>query len=525
MSEQVSAIEVEALIRSADPLAVLDVREHGLYGEGHLLFASNCPYSVLELRVAALVPNHGANLVIYDHGDGVAERAARALEQLGYRRVLVLKGGIQAWLDAGLGVFKGVNVPSKVLGELVEHAMHTASITPEQLIDLQASGRPFLLVDGRPTAEYEKMTVPGARSLPNGELLYRWNALGLDPELLVVVHCAGRTRGLIGAQSLLNAGVPNPVVALQNGTQGWAIAGRTLARHNTVEALPEMTEAQLDQGKAWSEKLISDYEIETLEASDLAAWRLANPSAYMFDVRSRAEFEAANIPGTRHAPTVQLVQATDEYVAQRRATILLVDDNRVRAASSGMWLTQLGHRPIVMKNAESLMQAPRQEPRVAATSVLRSISAADLMGRSGNEVIVDIRSSMAFRQGHLPGSVWSTRSRIGAAVPSGCQIVTFVADDPEMAEFCASELRHGRAIECRLLEGGLTAWQAVSGVVEQSPDCPSDAEAIDFVFFVHDRHHGNLDAARRYLEWETGLVAQLSAAERAEFHVRMKHHE
>ncbi|CPR01703.1 sulfurtransferase [Bordetella pertussis] len=40
-----------------------------------------------------------------------------------------------------------------------------------------------------------------------------------------MVNCAGRTRSIIGAQSLINAGVPNPVFALRNGTMGWALAG------------------------------------------------------------------------------------------------------------------------------------------------------------------------------------------------------------------------------------------------------------------------------------------------------------
>ena len=41
----------------------------------------------------------------------------------------------------------------------------------------------------------------------------------------MVVNCAGRTRSIIGAQSLINAGVPNKVVALRNGTMGWSLAG------------------------------------------------------------------------------------------------------------------------------------------------------------------------------------------------------------------------------------------------------------------------------------------------------------
>ena len=50
------------------------------------------------------------------------------------------------------------------------------------------------------------------------------------PETLVVVNCAGRTRSIIGAQSLINAGIPNKVVALKNGTMGWHLAGLELER-------------------------------------------------------------------------------------------------------------------------------------------------------------------------------------------------------------------------------------------------------------------------------------------------------
>ncbi len=45
------------------------------------------------------------------------------------------------------------------------------------------------------------------------------------------------------------------------------------------------------------------------------------------------------------------------------------------------------------------------------------------------------------------------------------------------------------------------------------------AKRIDYLFFVHDRHDGNLDAARAYLEWETGLIAQCEPDELAVFRV------
>ena len=51
--------------------------------------------------------------------------------------------------------------------------------------------------------------------------------------------------------------------------------------------------------------------------------------------------------------------------------------------------------------------------------------------------------------------------------------------------------------------------------VVATPDTPADEDCIDYLFFVHDRHDGNMDAARRYLEWETGLIAQLDEQERS----------
>ncbi|TKR54707.1 hypothetical protein D7I39_14605 [Allopusillimonas ginsengisoli] len=46
------------------------------------------------------------------------------------------------------------------------------------------------------------------------------------------------------------------------------------------------------------------------------------------------------------------------------------------------------------------------------------------------------------------------------------------------------------------------------------------AEAcIDYLFFVHDRHDGNKEAARKYLEWETNLVSQIDDQERNTFSI------
>ena len=86
----------------------------------------------------------------------------------------------------------------------------------------------FVIVDGRPFAEYRKMSIPGGICCPNGELALRIQDIAPDPRTKIVVNCAGRTRSIIGAQTLLDLGVPNPVYALENGTQGWFLAGLEL---------------------------------------------------------------------------------------------------------------------------------------------------------------------------------------------------------------------------------------------------------------------------------------------------------
>ncbi len=64
-----------------------------------------------------------------------------------------------------------------------------------------------------------------------------------DPQTTIIVNCAGRTRSIIGTQSLINAGVTNKVVALRNGTIGW-----TLARQNLEHGAGRRGEIGLFEG-------------------------------------------------------------------------------------------------------------------------------------------------------------------------------------------------------------------------------------------------------------------------------------
>ena len=225
-------------------IALLDVREHGQYGESHLFYAAPVPFSRLEADIARLAPRRDVRLVVYDEGgdDDVAARSATALRALGYTRVYRLAGGIAQWQRDGYAAFAGVNVPSKTFGELAEEVFHTPRISAADLAERQRRGDDLIVLDGRPYSEYQKMSIPGGICCPNGELALRAHTLARDPSTTIVVNCAGRTRSIIGAQSLKNAGIANRVVALKDGTMGWRLSGRTVEEGASRLAGPPSSE-------------------------------------------------------------------------------------------------------------------------------------------------------------------------------------------------------------------------------------------------------------------------------------------
>lgn len=509
------ATTVRQWLNDGEEVALLDVREAGQFGEGHPFFAIPAAYSRLELDVPYLVPRRHTRIVLLDAGDGVAERAAERLAAAGYTKVHVLDGGAPAWAAAGYTLFKGVNLPSKTFGELVEHAFGTPHISAQELQRRQQAGEPLVLLDGRTLAEHRKMTLPGATSVPNGELALRWHALAPHPETPIVIHCAGRTRSIIGAQILRSLGIPNPVVALENGTQGWALAGLTLEHgsNRSDDSLPQVR--SLDQAAA--ARLALDAGVPQLRPAQAQAWIDDTAhTTYVLDVRSAAEFAAGTLAGARHAPGGQLLQATDQTIGVRRSRVLLLDDEAVRAPVIATWLWRLGYETATVEGgiraalrlpAAAAPTLPPAPPHVEKDALAAWIA-------THQPLLLDVQASQAYRHQHVQGALWSVRPRVAAQLQAAAQPrqpVLILAPDAATAALAASEIspHTGHAVHWALVSDALAA-----GLPQQrTPALPGDADAIDYLFFVHDRHDGNLDAARRYLEWETGLIAQCAPDE------------
>src|ERR1041384_4577968 len=294
----VSPADVRAMLRDGGEMALLDVREEGVFSElGHPFFANSVPLSRLELLVRDLVPRKLTRIVVYDGGDEkLADRAAAKLTRMGYRDVAVMAGGTRGWAAAGYELFTGVNVPSKAFGELVEHRCETPHINAAELKRRLDAGEKVLIVDSRPIGEFRNMSIPGAFDCPGAELVYRVPDPARSSDTLVVVNCAGRTRSIIGAQSLRNAGLPNPVLALENGTMGWELAGLELAR-GREEGLPAPPPEGLRRARALADKVAERFAIRPIDDAALSRFEAEaeERTLYLFDVRSPEEYIAGHL--------------------------------------------------------------------------------------------------------------------------------------------------------------------------------------------------------------------------------------
>ncbi|QDH57864.1 rhodanese-like domain-containing protein [Pandoraea pnomenusa] len=524
----VPAARLKAWLHDGAEIAVFDVREHGQYGEAHLFYGVTLPYSRLELDIVRLAPRRDARVVVYDTDATVAVQAAQRLAELGYTGVYVLEGGTDAWRQAGYTLFAGVNVPSKTFGELVEMAYHTPRVTARELAAMRARGDNVVILDGRPVNEYLKMTIPSSICCPNGELGYRIRELVPDTTTPIVVNCAGRTRSIIGAQTLINLGIPNPVMALENGTQGWYLEDLPLEHGSTRRYPDTVAPSSAAQMREASRALAERFAVPEVDAATFAQWA-ADPTRTLFlcDVRTPEEFAAGTLPGAQHTPGGQLIQATDQYVGVRHARVVLFDNDGVRAPVVASWLRQLGHDAYVLRDGlSSGASLPVRSPGVSATLPEIDAAALDAALADGSVAVVDLRPSMNFRREHVPGAHWAIRPRVSApavsSVLNAAHHVVLVADERGVAELFVADWRRAHPEDTRtfsLLAGGIKAWMAAGYPVVGSADVPPDAECIDYLFFVHDRHDGNKAAARQYLAWETGLLAQLDDEERGAFRV------
>ncbi|HLI11255.1 MAG TPA: rhodanese-like domain-containing protein [Alphaproteobacteria bacterium] len=519
---------VKAMLADGEELAILDVREGGVFARSHLLFASSLPLSRLELGIDRLVPRRTARVVVCDDDGGeLAQRAAYRLFALGWKNIAVLKGGVAGWRAAGYELFSGVFVPSKAFGELVEHRCDTPRIEAAELKRRLDAKEDVVILDSRPLDEFRAMSIPGGVDCPGAELVYRAFDLVRRPETLVVVNCAGRTRSIIGAQSLINAGLPNRVVALKDGTMGWHLAGFELAR-GCADTAPPPSPAGLAKAREAAARVGERAGLRRIDTATLARFEAeaTRRTLYRFDVRSPEEYAAGHRPGWRSAPGGQLVQATDQYAGTRNARIVLADSDGVRATMTASWLIQMGWEDVYVLDAALPADGPERGPeplRLAGDApAVATIApaAARAMIEAGEAVVVDFATSLEYRAAHIPGAWFAIRARLSESLAKLPAARTLVLTSPDgvVARYAARDLATLTKRELRVLEGGTAAWRAAGLPLAEGLEHLAD-ETEDVWYRPYDRRESVEAAMRDYLKWEVDLPAQIARDGDARFRV------
>jgi rhodanese-related sulfurtransferase len=499
-------------------IALLDVREQGAFARGHILLASNAPLSRLEIDAPRLVPRRGAPVVLCDDGRGLAERAAATLTRHGYRGIAVLQGGVGAWRGAGFMLFEGINVPSKAFGEFVETTCGTPHLTADELARLQAEGRDLVVLDSRPMNEYRRMSIPGGIDVPGAELVHRVRDLAPDPDKVVVVNCAGRTRSIIGAQSLINAGLANPVAALANGTMGWTLAGFEL-EHGETRVPPPLSDAARTWARAAAARVAARFGVRAIDCETLARFRAEAEvrTLYLCDARSPEEYEAGHLPGSRCTPGGQLVQTTDAELGTRGARVVLVDDDGVRATMTASWLIQMGWPDtFVLRDGlgDNLESGP-ERPDVLGLDHGWTEAAADpatvIRLRDQGARVLDLADSRTYRAAHIPGAWWLSRARLApdlAAVPPAPAYV-LTSPDGILARLASADVRQLVRAPVHVLAEGTGAWRAAGLPLASGAEHLAGA-ADDVWLRPYDRPPEQVaQAMREYLSWEKALMPKL----------------
>ena len=512
MTAAVSPAALRGMVEDGGELALVDVREELIFSQGHLLLARSAPLSRLELKFAQLVPRRTTRIVLCDDDTGLAERAAKVLARNGYTDLRILACGVTAWAKAGFELFTGVNVPSKAFGEFIEHEQATPSIAAEELAMLLRGGADLVVLDSRPFDEYARVSIPSATNVPGAELVLRARDIAPSADTLVVVNCAGRTRSIIGTQSLINAGLPNKVVALRNGTMGWSLAGLSCESDRDKRA-PTVSPEKLDWAKRAARRVAQDCGVVIIDRAKLDAWRAdTDRTLYVFDVRDPTEYQVGHVAGAVCAPGGQLVQATDQYIGTPGARIVLTDDLEVRAAMTGSWLRQMGFADVYM-----LIEAgpetgwpkiPILESDTRPEAAIDCMALAELLSRNAATVI-DLSLSRNYLSGHVPGAWFAIRTRLEQALKkirvNGPLVLT--SEDGTLAELAVIEAAHVSDQPVRFLKGGNAAWRAAAHPF--SAEARMADEAVDQWRKPYERFGDTKAAMQDYLAWEVDLLPRI----------------
>ncbi|HTM08641.1 MAG TPA: rhodanese-like domain-containing protein [Verrucomicrobiae bacterium] len=516
---RISSARLKERLDKERSFALLDVRERGEYNAGHIPGATSLPRRDIEFRLARLLPVATVPVVAVGAGDAREERAAAVLMCAGYANVALLQGGFGAWRESGYPTATGVNVPSKAFGEIIHGDCEVREMTPEELASRLRRGETPVIIDVRTPEEYGRFCIPGGVNIPGGDLILWAEELKAASKKPIIVNCAGRTRGIIGAQTLTLLGVAD-ACALKNGTMGWVLAGLDLERpHRTATEASNSSRAAAER---YAAELAAAEKIPFVSVSEMEALlSQTRETLYPIDVRSPEEYSSGHIPGYFSLPGGQAVQCADDYIALRSGRIVFASERASRAVMAAYWFRKMGFSASVLDGGTEAWAAQGLEiekgfPRESvlglneARATVRLISGGELENmRAHNDefLVVDVGLSLEYQRGHVPGAVWIARDwleeRLPELYPDRRQSVVCACPDGRQSLLAAASLAEIGYVDVRVLDGGTNEWTTSGRPVETGFTRPL-VESNDVVLSAS--LSGDKEAMRRYLAWEVELV-------------------
>lgn len=531
MAASISVNELNRLRQEASPHALLDVREKGEFVQRHIFRAVSIPRGLLEFYVPARIPDQSIPIVVYDINGHRAGLAAATLRDLEYEDVRVLEGGLDAWASAEHRTDYGTNVPGKDYGERVSVEKKTPHLTPDDIVERQQRGERIIVLDSRTPTEYERSHVPGAFSVPGGELPSRIHTILDAPEnedATIVVNCAGRTRSILGADVLIRMGVCDRVYALENGTMAWSMAGHELERGPGRDVAVSSSPAAQESLRQFAGRVAEEDGVRTVSIDEFLGWRDAGTLHYAIDVRLPEEYSDGHIPGATNIAGGQLALEADEIVAVNQAPVVMISHTGIRAAIGASLARQIGYPNVYVLqggvqawvSAGHDLVTSEPQPDIpgldAARERVQGISARELKElMEGNDppLVVDVRGSGDFALGHIEHARWVPRGDLerrilNHAQPGDNPIVTVCASGARSA-MAASTLMDQGFTNVRYLERGLPAWtdagldtvEGLEGAAVSLREAKDDVGMLDRRGPLARNRQDMID----YLEWEIAL--------------------
>ena len=523
---------LQALLASDSLHACIDVRERGEFARAQIAGTSPVNRGMLEIRLPVMVPDRRVPVVVCCDDGRRSALAAGTLASMGYADVRILAGGIDEWRRQGLPVRSGWGVHGKEYGERVAHGGNVIHVSAVELAQRRKAGEDVVVVDVRSREEYLRGHVPDTYHIPGGNLLVDAPRLPLKDDTTLVVSCAGRTRGILGAQLLHDNGFTN-VYALENGVMGWFLAGGNIAT-GTGKEVPEAASASRSaQIRQATETLASRERLRRCSRDDFRAASESGETFYLLDVRLPEEYEAGHMPRSISLPLGQMALAHENFLAVRAAPVFVVSDDDLRPVWAASLLRNLGFRNVAILDgglqawsaAGLELQQGNPEPVVfglaEAQAQANFVDAPALQAHVGSSALaLDVRSIGEYGFAHIPGTRWLPRGRleldIARVAPDRALPLALVCDNAVRSTLAAGTLRQLGYNDVRVLQGGTRAWEgsglALEDGLEGTGVSTEDAQAD----FGHSVWHGALGKSRedmeRYLSWEIDLVKDGEAA-------------